>query len=85
MESNLFDPQDEGLDEKQTAAILHVKPETLTTWRSQGRGPKFRKNGRRVEYTPRFIIEYQASCVRTPEPAAVRRQRRAIETPKHAE
>jgi hypothetical protein len=76
--SQTFDPEDEGLSEEETAEIFGEKPETLATWRSQGRGPKFRKTGRRVEYTPRFIKEYQRSCVRSPEPAAVRRQRRAV-------
>lgn len=71
-----FDAEDTGLSEEATAEILTVKRETLATWRSKGRGPKYRKNGRRIEYTPRFIREYQEACVRTPEPAAVRRQRR---------
>jgi hypothetical protein len=75
---HIFDPDDVGLSEKQTAQVLGVKPETLATWRFQGRGPKFRKTGRRVEYTPRFIKEFQQACVRTPEPATVRRQRRAL-------
>jgi hypothetical protein len=76
--ASTFDPEDEGVSEGETAEILGVKPETLATWRSQGRGPKFRKTGRRVEYTPRFIKEYQRGCERSPESASVRRQRRAI-------
>jgi hypothetical protein len=76
MTDDLFDPDDAGISEEQTAEILHMKPETLATWRSQGRGPKYRKIGRHIEYTPRFIREYQASCVCTPAPASVRRQRR---------
>jgi hypothetical protein len=32
------------------AAALGVKPATLATWRSQGRGPAFVKMGRRVFY-----------------------------------
>jgi hypothetical protein len=74
---NFFDPEDTGLSNERTAEILGVRPQTLATWRSKGRGPKFRKSGRRVEYTPRFIKEFQESCMCTPEPAAVRRQRRA--------
>ena len=73
---NIIDPGDEGISETKTAKILKIKPGTLATWRSQGRGPRFRKVGRNVEYTPRFIREYQASCERAPEPAALRRQRR---------
>jgi hypothetical protein len=71
-----FDPEDAGISNERTAEILGLRPQTLATWRSKGRGPKFRKSGRRVEYTPRFIREYQQSCVRAPEPATVRRQRR---------
>jgi hypothetical protein len=73
-----FDPEDIGISEVAAATILGIKPGTLATWRSQGRGPRFRKSGRRVEYTPRFLKEFQAECVRTPEPAEVRRQRRAF-------
>jgi hypothetical protein len=75
--ASVFDPDDEGISEERTAEILSVEPRTLATWRSKGRGPRYRKSGKHVEYTPRFIREYQESCVRAPEPAAVRRQRRA--------
>jgi hypothetical protein len=74
----IFDPDDAGVSEEQTAGILGVTLGTLATWRSKGRGPKYRKTGRKVEYTPKFIREFQQSCVRTPEPAKVRRQRRAL-------
>jgi hypothetical protein len=80
MTHDTFDPDDVGLNDEQAAEILKVKPKTLATWRSQGRGPRYRKSGRFVEYTPRFIKEYQQACIRKPEPAAVRRQRRALET-----
>jgi hypothetical protein len=76
--SSHFDPDDEGLSEKRTAEILRVKVGTLATWRSLGRVPRYRKSGRRIEYTPRLIKEYQQSCIRSPEPANVRRQRQAI-------
>jgi hypothetical protein len=75
--AHFFNPEDAGLSENETAEILGVKPETLATWRSKGRGPKFRKNGRRVEYPVKFVRAYQQDCERTPEPAAIRRQRRA--------
>jgi hypothetical protein len=74
---DLFNPDDIRIPEAEAAKILGVKPETLAQWRWQGRGPRFRKVGRTIQYTPRFIKEYQAACVRTPEPASVRRQRRA--------
>jgi hypothetical protein len=73
-----FDPDDVGLSNDETAAILNIKPGTLTTWRSKGLGPRYRKSGRNVEYTRRFIKEYQHDCERSPEPAAVRRQQRAL-------
>jgi hypothetical protein len=74
----IFDPDDIGLSDKQTAGILGVRPETLATWRSKGRGPKYRKTGRRVEYPVRFVKEFQQACIRTPESATARRQRRAL-------
>ena len=73
-----FDPNDLGLDNDETARILGKKPNTLATWRSKGKGPRFRKIGARVEYTRAFIKEYQDASVRIPEPAAVRRRRRAM-------
>jgi hypothetical protein len=77
--SSVFDPDDLGMSETETAEILKVKATTLATWRTLGKGPRYRKSGRRVEYTPRFIREYQESCTRSPEPAAARR-RRTIES-----
>jgi hypothetical protein len=73
-----FDPDDRPLSDAEAAAILGVKPGTLPTWRSQGRGPRYYKDGRLVRYTPRLIKEYQASHIHTPEPAAVRRRRKAL-------
>jgi hypothetical protein len=75
--ASMFDSDDVGITEEETAKILRIEPATLATWRWAGRGPKFRKIGRRIEYTPRFIREYQQNCVQTPEPAKTRRQRRA--------
>jgi hypothetical protein len=78
MDTPIFDPEDIGLSDQETAPLLGVKPETLPTWRSQGKGPRYRKDGRAVRYTPRFIREYLNSIVRTPESAKVRRQRHAL-------
>jgi hypothetical protein len=79
MDTPVFDdPDDQGHPPTWAAEELHVTVETLATWRSQGKGPKFRKLGRYVEYTPRHIKEFKDACVRTPEPAAARRQRSAI-------
>jgi hypothetical protein len=71
-------PDDRPVSDADAAAILKKKPLTLATWRSQGRGPRYRKVGRHVQYTVGFLKEYLATCERTPEPAVVRRQRRAL-------
>jgi hypothetical protein len=78
MHDDLFDPEDRLLTDEEAAPLIGVKPARLPTMRSQGRGPRYVKDGRLVRYTPRFIKEYLAGCIRTPEPAAVRRQRRAL-------
>ena len=39
-----FDPDDLGLDNDETAKILGKKPNTLATWRSKGKGPRFRRS-----------------------------------------
>jgi hypothetical protein len=71
-------PDDRPVSDTEAAAILKKKPLTLATWRSQGRGPRYLKVGRHVQYTVGFLKEYLATCERVPEPAAVRRQRRAL-------
>jgi hypothetical protein len=76
----IFDPDEVGISEVDAARILNVKPQTLASWRSLGKGPEFRKVGRSVQYTPRALREFLAACARTPEPAATRRQRRAMAT-----
>jgi hypothetical protein len=67
-----------GHTEEETAEILHVKVETLAAWRSRGVGPKYRKLGKVIDYPEQFIREYQDSCIRTPEPGPIRRQRKAL-------
>ena len=78
MDTQILDSDDVGLSDQEAAPLLGVKPETLATWRWQGKGPRYRKDGRAVRYTPRFIREYLNSIVRTPKSAAVRRQQRAL-------
>jgi hypothetical protein len=73
-----LDPDELGIPTAEAAEILGVEEGTLATWRSQGRGPRFRKIGRRVEYTPRFVREYQNAKVQSPVSASVRRQQRAL-------
>jgi hypothetical protein len=41
--NQIFDPDDAGLTNEETATILGVKPETLATWRSQGAVRSFAK------------------------------------------
>ena len=40
----------ETLTNEETAALLGVRPQTLLTWRCQGRGPRYLKVGRRCYY-----------------------------------
>jgi hypothetical protein len=75
---DILGADDRLLTDEEAAPLLGVKASSLPAWRSQGRGPRFIKDGRLVRYTPRLIREYLAGCVRTPEPAAVRRQRKAL-------
>jgi predicted DNA-binding transcriptional regulator AlpA len=49
------------LTETEAAALIGVKRNTLAVWRMQGRGPKFRKVGRSVRYSPSEIDRYLAS------------------------
>ena len=46
------------LTEHDVADVLGVKPKTLARWRWQGRGPRFRKFGRKVRYAPEDLDEY---------------------------
>jgi hypothetical protein len=76
--NDVFEPDDRPLTDADTASALGVKPATLAAWRALGKGPRYFKDGRRVFYTPRFLKDYLAARVQTPEPASVRRQRRAL-------
>ena len=40
----------ELLTPEQTAELLHMSPNTLSSWRWKGRGPEFIKVGRNVRY-----------------------------------
>ena len=75
---DIFDPDDRPLTDEEAAPLLGVKASSLPAMRSQGRGPRYYKAGRVVRYTPRFIKEYLTTRIHTPEPATVRRQRRAL-------
>jgi predicted DNA-binding transcriptional regulator AlpA len=69
---------DRLLTDEEAAPLLGLKPMTLATLRSQGRGPKYYKDGRLVRYTPRLIREYLETRLRTPESADTRRRRKAL-------
>jgi hypothetical protein len=76
--NDVFDPDDRPIKNDEAAVILDKKPATLAAWRALGKGPRYIKDGRSVYYTPRFLKEYMAAHVQVPEPASVRRQRRAL-------
>ena len=54
----------ELLDEKEAAKILRVQTGTLSNWRVSGRGPRFRKIGRRVFYSPDDLLNFFAAAAR---------------------
>ena len=47
----------------EAAAYLGLSPGTLEVWRSFGRGPRYRKFGRRVMYDTPDLDSYAASHV----------------------
>lgn len=44
--------------EAEAAQRLQVKPKTLARWRWEGKGPAFRKIGRKVAYAESDLDEY---------------------------
>ena len=69
----VFDPDDDDISEEITAKVLGVTPGTLKVWRSQGRGPNYRRIGKRVTYTPRSVKAFREAEMR--EPGSIRRER----------
>jgi excisionase family DNA binding protein len=43
---------------KEAAALLRISAVTLGRWRMEGRGPKFRKFGRRVTYAADELLAW---------------------------
>ena len=72
-----FDPDDEDMFEEEAAEALGVTPGTMKLWRSKGRGPRYRRVGKRVTYTLRTLKEFREAQIRIPELAEVRKARRA--------
>ena len=61
----------EYLDTAATSAYLGVSPETLKGWRSQRKGPKFRKlPNAKVTYRRTDLDAFNAACVVDPTKAA---------------
>lgn len=52
MDNNLI------LNNKEAANFLSIKPETLAKWRSEHRGPRYSKIGRRVVYKVQDLEEF---------------------------
>ena len=47
------------LTQEQAAALLHVKPDTLTVWRHRRQGPKFVRIGkRRIAYLRQQVTDF---------------------------
>ena len=46
----MADSDQELMNTREAAAYLHVSTATLTSWRSRGNGPPYRKHGGRVVY-----------------------------------
>jgi predicted DNA-binding transcriptional regulator AlpA len=44
------------LTNNETAELLGLKPNTLEIWRTQGKGPVFRKIGRAVRYVEADVL-----------------------------
>lgn len=58
----------------EAAAYLGLSPGTLEVWRSLGKGPRYRKFGRRVLYEIKDLDAYSASrVVETRDTAAILR------------
>ena len=47
------------------ALRLGLRPETITTWRHQGHGPRYVKLGRRVLYRAEDVVAWIEANVRT--------------------
>lgn len=73
-----IDP-DKDYSPSEAAPILGKTEATLASDRANGKGPRYRKDGRIIRYPGSLLIEYLEQCIVTPESASVRRQRKALE------
>jgi hypothetical protein len=69
--SMFIDPE-ELIPSDGAAAQLDVQPQTLASWRTQGRGPDFVKVGRAVFYRKADIAAWLGQQRRQPKPATSR-------------
>ena len=46
------------IDEKELARLIRVSIPTLRYWRSEGKGPRFRKVGQLVRYAPSDVTAW---------------------------
>lgn len=59
------------LDTKQAAEILNLSPRTLERWRIEGKGPEYRKFGKRVTYSQAALFEWAEEQARSSTSQAV--------------
>jgi len=53
-----LDETDRLVDQREAAAILGCKPQTLSVWRLRGKGPAFHKIGRLTRYKLSELAAY---------------------------
>ncbi|MDM8344155.1 helix-turn-helix domain-containing protein [Pseudochrobactrum sp. sp1633] len=70
-----FDDLDGLLSEEEAADLLKLVPRTLTVWRTQSKGPRFLKIGRRVFYRREWLVEFARSRIVDPAAREVRAAR----------
>ena len=58
-------PLPQMLTTEQAAFYLNLRPSTLHTWRSLGRGPAYQKFGRAVRYSIETLREWGEEHTRT--------------------
>lgn len=55
-----------ALDEVEAARVLGISAGGLRNMRSQNRGPKYRRLGRRIVYLPEDLLQYLDACAVEP-------------------
>ncbi|KFI50047.1 helix-turn-helix transcriptional regulator [Bifidobacterium biavatii] len=57
--NDLIPENDDGWDVKRTAAFLGIAVQTLYNWSSLDKGPRPRRVGSRLIYSPRAVIHWR--------------------------